>query len=81
MLLMLHVAVNWYIANACCTSVGVKLSERGLPVKAYLLALHADNEAAQIAAGVTTSSGTQFCRLCNTTKDSMFSVPEYAIYL
>lgn len=49
----------------------------GQRLSAVLLSVHADNEAAQTAAGVTTSSGTQFCRQCNATKQEMYSYPEY----
>ena len=57
--------------------VGVTLIESGNYVSGAILSVHADNEAAQVAAGVTTSSGSQFCRQCNATKEHMWRVPEY----
>ena len=68
--------------NCCmyCCCLGITIPESGHIVRAAVLSLHADNEAAQIAAGVTTSSGTQFCRQCDTVKGGMYSFPEYVSF-
>ena len=60
-------------------AAGVVIRESGHEIRAAVMSLHADNEAAQIAAGVTTSSGTHFCRQCNATRATMYSFPEYVL--
>lgn len=55
---------------------GIVLKKSAHHIRAVVVALHADNEAAQIAAGVTTSGGTQFCRQCIATKSTMFQYPD-----
>lgn len=57
--------------------IGVVLQEGTPAVSGAVLSFHADNEASQTAAGVTTSSGTQFCRQCNSTRETMYHPPEY----
>lgn len=63
--------------HVCTTCAGVIFADGTKAVHGFILSFHADNEAAQMAAGVTTSSGTHFCRQCNTTKEEMYSAPEY----
>jgi len=69
------------LCTARSASAGAILAGADVPVSAAVLSVHADNEASQIAAGVTTSSGTHFCRQCNTTHSTMFRSPEYVIVL